>query len=105
VEHLPLKGKGIKNFLFLPFSPFPFPSLLSPFYLMTKFLVSRLIFMPALILPVLLNFQTLAAELVGRAVLPADTFAPGPTTGQFKNTNRTVPLLMHNPYRDFLASS
>ena len=57
--------------------------------------------MPALILPVLLNFQTLAAELVGRAVLPADTFAPGPTTGQFKNTNRTVPFINAQPVQGF----
>ncbi|MBW4571624.1 MAG: esterase-like activity of phytase family protein [Tolypothrix carrinoi HA7290-LM1] len=70
---------------------------------MTKFLASRLIFMPALILPVLLNFQALAAELVGRAVLPADTFAFGSTTGQFKKTNRTVPFINAQPVQGFSA--
>jgi hypothetical protein len=70
---------------------------------MTKFFASRLIFMPALILPLLLNSQTLAAELVGRAVLPADTFAPGSTTGQFKKTNRTVPFINAQPVQGFSA--
>ena len=68
---------------------------------MTRFLASRLIFTPAIILPVLLNFQTLAAELVGRAILPADTFAPGSTSGQFKKTNRTVPFINAQPVQGF----
>lgn len=33
-----------------------------------------------------------AAELVGRAVLPAATFAPGPTSGQFITTANGVPV-------------
>jgi hypothetical protein len=70
---------------------------------MTKFLASRLIFMPALILSLLLNSPALAAELVGRAVLPADTFAPGSTTGQFKKTNRTVPFINKQPVQGFSA--
>lgn len=59
--------------------------------------------MPALILSLLLNFPALAAELVGRAVLPADTFAPGSTTGQFKKTNRTVPFINAQPVQGFSA--
>ncbi len=70
---------------------------------MTKSLASRLIFIPALILSVLLNSPALAAELVGRAVLPADTFAPGSTTGQFKKTNRTVPFVNRQPVQGFSA--
>lgn len=38
--------------------------------------------------------QAQAAELVGRAILAADTFAPGYTSGQFKKTGRTTPFLM-----------
>ena len=59
--------------------------------------------MPALILSPLLNFPALAVELVGRAVLPADTFAPGSTTGQFKKTNRTVPFINTQPVQGFSA--
>lgn len=59
--------------------------------------------MPALILSLLLNSPALAAELVGRAVLPADTFAPGSTTGQFKKTNRTVPFINAQPVQGFSA--
>lgn len=59
--------------------------------------------MPALILSLLLNFPALAAELVGRAVLPADTFAPGSTTGQFKKTNRTTPFINAQPVQGFSA--
>jgi hypothetical protein len=70
---------------------------------MTKFFTSRLIFMPALILSLLLSFPALAAELLGRAVLPADTFAPGSTTGQFKKTNRTTPFINKQPVQGFSA--
>ncbi|MBW4479492.1 MAG: esterase-like activity of phytase family protein [Tolypothrix brevis GSE-NOS-MK-07-07A] len=70
---------------------------------MTKFFTSRLIFMPALIFSLLLSFPALAAELLGRAVLPADTFAPGSTTSQFKKTNRTVPFLNAQPVQGFSA--
>lgn len=70
---------------------------------MMRFLVSRFIFTPAIILPVLLN-HALAAELVGRAILPADTFAPGSISGQFKKTNRTVPFLNAQPVQGFSAA-
>ncbi|MFH7025356.1 MAG: esterase-like activity of phytase family protein [Heteroscytonema crispum UTEX LB 1556] len=70
---------------------------------MTKFLTSRLIFTPAIILSLLLKSHCLAAELVGRAVLSADTFAPGETSGQFKKTNRTVPFLNSQPVQGFSA--
>jgi hypothetical protein len=38
-----------------------------------------------------------AAELVGRTILAADTFAPGSTTGQFKKTKRTTPFFGAQP--------
>lgn len=43
------------------------------------------------------------AELVGRAILPADTFAPGPTSGQFKKTKRKVPFVRAQPVQGFSA--
>ena len=42
-----------------------------------------------------------SAELVGRAILAADTFAPGPTSGQFKKTRRTAPFLYAQPVQGF----
>lgn len=42
-----------------------------------------------------------AVELVGRVVLPADTFAPGSTTGQFKKTRRTLPFFQAQPVQGF----
>jgi hypothetical protein len=50
--------------------------------------------------------DAIAVELVGRAVLPADTFAPGPTSGQLVtgNTNgRTVPFEAKQPVQGFSA--
>jgi hypothetical protein len=46
-----------------------------------------------------------AAELVGRAVLPADTFAPGPTSGQLigNANNRTAPFVDQQPVQGFSA--
>ena len=44
-----------------------------------------------------------SAELLGRAILAADTFAPGPTSGQFKKTRRTVPFLYAQPVQGFSA--
>ncbi len=52
----------------------------------------------------LLNSPSKAIELVGRAVLPADTFASGPTSGQFitDDTNgRTVPFLSQDAVQGF----
>lgn len=54
---------------------------------LAKFLLCGLSITPAIIFPLFINSQALAVELVGRAVLPADTFAPGPTSGQFLNLN------------------
>lgn len=45
--------------------------------------------------------QAQAAELVGRAILAADTFAPGYTSGQFKKTGRTTPFLSAQPVQGF----
>ncbi|WP_339366956.1 esterase-like activity of phytase family protein [Calothrix sp. 336/3] len=47
---------------------------------------------------------SLAAEtvqLLGRAILPADTFAPGATSGQLKKTNRTTPFRHSQPVQGF----
>jgi hypothetical protein len=46
---------------------------------------------------------TLGTELLGYAVLPADTFAPGSTTGQFKNTKRPTPFVNKQPVQGFSA--
>ncbi|WP_088241122.1 esterase-like activity of phytase family protein [Calothrix rhizosoleniae] len=51
----------------------------------------------------LLTSHVLGAELVGRAILSADTFAPGSTSGQFKQTNRTVPFIQAQPVQGFSA--
>jgi hypothetical protein len=54
----------------------------------------------------LLSSPSKAVELVGRAVLPADTFASGPTSGQFitGDTNgRTVPFLSQDAVQGFSA--
>jgi hypothetical protein len=54
----------------------------------------------------LLSSPSQAIELVGRAVLPADTFASGPTSGQFitGDTNgRTVPFLSQDAVQGFSA--
>jgi hypothetical protein len=66
---------------------------------MNIFLATSLITL-ASIFPLFLS-QTLAAELVGRAILSADTFAPGSTTAQFKKTNRTTPFVNAQPVQGF----
>ncbi|MBW4667634.1 MAG: esterase-like activity of phytase family protein [Cyanomargarita calcarea GSE-NOS-MK-12-04C] len=66
---------------------------------MNIFLAASLITL-TFILPLFLS-QALAAELVGRAVLSADTFAPGSTTAQFKKTNRTTPFFNAQPVQGF----
>jgi hypothetical protein len=70
---------------------------------MIKFLMSKLILAPATIVSLFLNSHCLAAELLGRAILSADTFAPGSTSAQFKKTNRTVPFLNSQPVQGFSA--
>lgn len=49
--------------------------------------------------------QTTAQKLVGRAVLGADTFAPGPTSGQFitPSNGRTPPFIERQPVQGFSA--
>lgn len=46
-----------------------------------------------------------AATLAGFAVMPADTFAPGPTSGQFATSanGRTLPLVDKQPVQGFSA--
>ncbi len=66
-----------------------------------KFLLAWLLPQTAVFLVFLLNSYSLGAELVGRAVLNVDTFAPGSTTGQFKKTNRTLPFLYAQPVQGF----
>ncbi|WP_243147454.1 esterase-like activity of phytase family protein [Scytonema sp. UIC 10036] len=52
----------------------------------------------------MLNTSVNASELLGRAILSADTFAPGPTTGLFKKTNRTTPFINAQPVQGFSAA-
>ncbi len=58
----------------------------------------------AAITALLAGFRVEAAELTGRAILPADTFAPGSTTGQFKKTKRTTPFFNAQPVQGFSAA-
>src|SRR5690349_18329694 len=46
-----------------------------------------------------------AGTLAGFAVMPADTFAPGPTSGQFASgaNGRTLPLVDKQPVQGFSA--
>ena len=47
-----------------------------------------------------------AQKLVGRAILPADTFAPGPTSGQYINggaNGRAAPFVNRQPVQGFSA--
>src|SRR5688572_26659921 len=46
-----------------------------------------------------------AAELLDRAVLPADTFSPGPTSGQYASgaNGRVLPLINKQPVQGFSA--
>jgi hypothetical protein len=71
---------------------------------MNKLLFSTLLAAP--LLSVTGHLQTQATELVGRAVLPAKTFAVGPTSGQLitGNTNGvTVPFLNSQPVQGISA--
>lgn len=68
---------------------------------MLKFVSVLLGLQPAWILVVLLNSSVNAAKLIGRAILNADTFAPGLTTGLFKKTNRTTPFVNAQPVQGF----
>jgi len=65
--------------------------MLCPYFL--KRLAAWLLPQPLVILLFTLLSPIQAAELVGRAVLSADTFAAGSTTAQFKKTNRTTPFV------------
>ncbi len=68
-----------------------------------KMLAAWLLPQPAVILLLLFYSHAKAAELVGRSVLSADTFAFGSTTAQFKKTNRTTPFLRAQPVQGFSA--
>jgi hypothetical protein len=61
-------------------------------------------FWPTLLL-LFYSTATTAASLVGFAVLPADTFRPGPTSGQFIEpvNGRTPPFLQQQPVQGFSA--
>ncbi|MBF2065658.1 MAG: esterase-like activity of phytase family protein [Calothrix sp. C42_A2020_038] len=62
----------------------------------------RFFFALALI-SLLIGSQSKVTELTGRAILLADTFAPGYTSGQFKKTNRTTPFVNTQPVQGFSA--
>ena len=49
--------------------------------------------------------SAVAAELLDRAVLPADTFSPGPTSGQYASGSNGVvlPLMNKQPVQGFSA--
>lgn len=68
---------------------------------LSKLLSVVLSLQPALVFFLLLNSSVQGAELVGRAILSADTFAPGSTTGLFKKTNRTTPFTNAQPVQGF----
>lgn len=71
---------------------------------MPKFLLSSLLVAPLLTL--VSQFPSVAVELVGRAVLPARTFAGGPTSGQLitGNTNNIpVPFINAQPVQGVSA--
>lgn len=68
---------------------------------MAKYLILTL---AAAIASILFLSNSVGAELVGRAVLNADTFAPGYTSGQFKKTNRTTPFFKAQPVQGFSAT-
>ncbi len=71
---------------------------------MIRFVVAGLLNPAIILLSLLFNSHALAAKLIGRAILPADTFAPGTTSAQFKQTNRTVPFLYSQPVQGFSAA-
>jgi hypothetical protein len=58
------------------------------------------------ILLLAMSASTGAQTLEGLAVLPADTFAAGPTSGQFimPANGRTPPFTDRQPFRAFLRS-
>ena len=60
--------------------------------------------LPIPLVSLIFTSQSVAVELLGRSVLPADTFAPGPTSGQLvkDNTNgRSVPFINRQPVQGF----
>lgn len=58
-------------------------------------------FILTVVLSLLSSDRAEAAELSGRAILAADTFAPGSTTAQFKKTRRTTPFPNAQPVQGF----
>jgi hypothetical protein len=68
---------------------------------MNNLLLGKLGFILTVTLLLLSGFSGRAAELSGRAILAADTFAPSSTTGQFKKTKRTTPFRNAQPVQGF----
>ena len=66
---------------------------------------SRVSAMIALVASALLGDSAIAAELLDRAVLPADTFSTGPTSGQFASgaNGKVLPLINKQPVQGFSA--
>ncbi|WP_013334556.1 PEP-CTERM sorting domain-containing protein [Gloeothece verrucosa] len=70
-----------------------------------KFLLSSLFLTPSLLVLSAFSSSASAVELVGRAVLNADTFAPGPTSGQLitASNGRIPPFINQQPIQGFSA--
>ena len=70
-----------------------------------KLLLGSLSVASPILFPALVNSQALAVQLTGRAVLPADTFASGPTSGQLANPANgvQVPFINKQPVQGFSA--
>lgn len=71
---------------------------------LTLYNAAKLFLTLVVIFPTFASSEVQAAELVGRAVLSADTFAPGSTTAQFKKTNRTTPFFNAQPVQGFSSA-
>lgn len=66
--------------------------MLKPSYLLFRSL-------PSLIIPLIFTSPAAAVQLTGRAILEADTFAPGPTSGQ----QISIPFTAQQPVQGFSA--
>jgi hypothetical protein len=71
---------------------------------MNNLLSAKCGFILTVILLLLPGYRGQAAELSGRAILAADTFAPGSTTAQFKKTRRTTPFSNAQPVQGFSSA-
>lgn len=74
------------------------------FFEKIRLLIALLLFVSIL---AFVSEPTLAAnELIGRAILPADTFSPGPTSGQYIGggaNGRVAPFIARQPVQGFSA--